>query len=92
MSPQHNSLYADVIADTEAHHAYLHVTRGVLTGCPDDEDFIAAKARLDESGIAYLCNPDRIRPRPLFMMTGRILVGLPEIESYIASVRAGAVS
>ena len=29
---------------------------------------------------------DHMRPRPLFMMTGRVLAGLREIESYIASL------
>ena len=87
-----DSLYDAVVSDPASHEAYLNTTEGVLTGRPDDEDLQAAKARLDESRVAYLYNPDAARARPMFLTRKRVFVGLQQIEDYIASISATPVS
>ena len=84
------SVYDVVISDPDSHHAYLNTTKGVLTGCPDDEDLRAARTRLDESRVAYLYNPDSARPRPMLLTRKRVFVGLQQIEDYIASLSVAA--
>ena len=83
-----DSLYNMVMSDDEAREAYFNTTKGVLTGRPDDDDLQRARARLDESGIAYLYNPDSLRPRPMFLTQERAIVGLEQIEEYISSLQS----
>ena len=85
--PAGESLYRMVMSDDDAREAYFNTTKGVLTGRPDDDDLRSARARLDESGIAYLYNPDALRPRPMFLTQGRAIVGLKQIEEYVSSLR-----
>jgi hypothetical protein len=85
--PESDPLYDMVMSDDDARKAYFNTTKGVLTGRPDDEDLRRARTRLDESGIAYLYNPDSLRPRPMFLTHGRAIVGLEQIEKYILSLQ-----
>ena len=86
-SSEVDSLYNMVMSDDDAREAYFNTTKGVLTGRPDDEDLLRAKAWLDESGIAYLYNPDSSRPRPMLLTKGRAIVGLREIEEYVLTLQ-----
>ena len=90
--PREDSLYEAVMADPEARHAYLHTTKGILTGRGDDPDTLSVKASLDEARIAYLYNPDPLRARPMFLMTGQIAVGREQIEAVIPTLRSSAAA
>ena len=81
-----DSLYEEVMNDPDARHAYFHTTKGVLTGRAEDEDTIAIKALLDEQWIAYLYNPDFMRPRPIFLTKTAQIVGRAAIEAHIENL------
>ena len=82
------SLYRRVMADDHAREAYFNTTKGVLAGRRDDEDLLRAREILDKFRIAYCFTANARRPRPVFLMRDRVLVGAGAIESHFAKLAA----
>ena len=76
------SLYRRVMDDDQARDAYFNTTQGVLAGCRDDADVNRAREILDKFHIAYCFTANASRPRPVFLMSDRVLVGARAIEAH----------
>ena len=74
--------------DDQARDAYFNTTKGVLAGRRDDEDLVRAREILDEFRIAYCFTENARRPRPVFLMRDRVLVGAGAIKSHFAKLAA----
>ena len=80
------SLYRRVMNDDQARDAYFNTTKGVLAGCRDDKDLDRAREILDKFHIAYCFTANASRPRPVFLMRDRVLVGARAIEAHFTKM------
>ena len=83
-----DSLYRRMMSDKQARDAYFNTTKGVLAGCRDDKELIRAREILDKSRVPYCFTANARRPRPVFLMRDRVLVGLGAIKSHCAKMTA----
>lgn len=77
-------------AQKESRPAYFNTTQGMLRGSPSHADMDKILKVLDESGIAYLYEPESNRPRPTFYARGNISIGLAEISRTAARLSAAS--
>ena len=87
-SEKRDSLYAQVMSDPDARHAYFDTTQGTLESSRHHPDLGKIRDVLTEASIAYLFNANDRRPHPVFRTASSVDVGTEAIIARIAALAA----